>query len=280
LGTGNKLRVLLLIGEDVEERSLERVVLASGQVAQVQARTCSGKGENAYSACQNYAPDLVLIKGAAQRGLKNIINDFHMKVLVLDGEAREPVFCSTNSVVEFRRHPKKRNLLLIYDVVDPADYFWQNNPRNIAVSSPPHEYVSFLKEKGAYVYVIENKAPWQVRDILSRSKISLNFDKDHFKITTCGAMMLDAGTEAGEFFSTREMAVFHSKEELLDRLMFFWKHTEQREEIAQEGKSKSEIWSAWNCWGYVFERMGFPVPDFLERAKSYRLHRRLIEGMR
>lgn len=275
MGTGNSLRVLLLTGK--EDYELEKVLVASAQVSQT--RHCFHIKE-AYDACRDYVPDLVLVKGQTQKGLRRIATDLHIKVLVLDDEAPPPLYCSTGSVADFRRR-KRSNLLLIYDAVNPNDFFSQTCPRNIAVSSPPHECLAFLKERGANVYVIEDRTPWRVRDILNRSKISLNFGVDHFKITTCGAMMLDAGTEAGNFYDSQsEMAVFHDQEELLERLLFFWKHHEQREETAQRGKSKSEIWSVWNCWGHAFERMGFPVPDFLEKAKSYRLHRRLIEGMR
>lgn len=185
--------------------------------------------------------------------------------------------------------------------VGSVDYTLEDRPDGLgAIGGWPlrREYLDFLEENGVKVKVAGGQRgsgrlePWQMCDIYNRSRISLNFCLQEdgrpqikgrvFEVTSCGAMLMEsAGTEVTEFFTPdKEMVVFDGKEDLLRQVRHYLKKDKERAAIAQAGLEKStEMFNAWNAWGYVFERMGFPVPDFLEKNPSYKAHRRWIKNI-
>lgn len=218
-------------------------------------------------------------------------------------------FLGVDSVAAYRFYRHLPNVLLAYSAADPATFYDRKMTRDIDVSfvgsvdptdiawPQRHEYLTYLQENGINVRVAGGQRGarldlWQMCEIYNRSKISLNFCRNGggmaqlkgrvFEVTSCGAMLMDSeGTEATEFWvDGKEMKVFTSKDDLLRLVQYYLKNSKERIEIAEAGLRKTtDVWNAWNCWGHHFERMGFPVPDFLEKAKSYRLHRKLIQAI-
>jgi hypothetical protein len=214
-----------------------------------------------------------------------------------------------DSLATYRFYRHIPNVLLMYSAMDPGTFYDRKIPRDIDVSfvgsvdptdvtwPQRHEYLTFLQESGIKVKVAGGQRggrlePWQMCDIYNRSKISLNFCRNGggrvqikgrvFEVTSCGAMLMEsAGTEVTEFFTPdKEMVVFDSKEDLLRLVRHYLKKDKERAAIAQAGLEKAtDMFNAWNAWGYIFERMGFPIPDFLETNTSCKAHRRWMKNL-
>lgn len=127
---------------------------------------------------------------------------------------------------------------------------------------------------------------------LNRSKISLGFCRDGnglpilkqkvFEIMACGALLLDDwDTEAADLFKEGEdFIIFHSKQELLDLVRYYLSHDEERERIAKSGCQKViNLYNATNMWAYIFERIGFDLPDELRGSENYLAHREIMESI-
>lgn len=118
--------------------------------------------------------------------------------------------------------------------------------------------------------------------IISRSKISLNFCRGNegysqlkgrvFEIMACKTFLLeDDGIETSEFFEEgKDFVMYKTKEELLEKVKFYLKHDEERERIAESGYRKVwELYGTRNVWGYIFNKMGFVIPQRLAEDKRY-----------
>lgn len=280
------LRVLALGDEDPpgpEYHALSVYLAASGQVKDVVMAGYQLE-QSVYDACRGYLPDIVICR-KNMPGLVRVTQELRMPVLVLNGNVSEPLWCTTTNYK--KRNP---NCLLMYEAVDPDRFSCQNLPRNIRVSSRPHEYVDYLKSAGVDVYVIEDeqRQPWKINDVLNRSRICLSFSPnslkqhdwdfghDEFKITACGSMLMS--TYASAFFEPNvDMVRFDGPEDLLRQVRFYFANPRERARIAKSGHYKSaDIWTVWHTWAHVFERMSLPVPDFILKTKAWKLHRRLI----
>jgi len=199
-------------------------------------------------------------------------------------------YCGITDLTAYRSSRDIANVLLTYNAVDSSTYYDRSIEGDFDVTfigedqSLWKEYIRFLADSGINVHIPGQLEPWRMNDVLNRSKISLNFNGRHlFEITSCGAMMMDIQeTEAREFFEPeKEMVVFSGKQDLLNKVRYYLKHQGERYKIAAAGlKKATEIWSAWNCWGLTFERMGFYLPAWLARDPNYRKHRDIMEEVR
>ncbi|MDD3102483.1 MAG: glycosyltransferase [Patescibacteria group bacterium] len=284
------LRVLALADEDPpgpEYHALGVYLEASGQVKDV-VMAGYHLEQSVYDACRGYLPDVVICRKSIP-GLVRVTRELRMPVLVLNRNVSEPLWYTTSSTEDYRKN-RIPNRLLMYEAVDPDRFYCQNLPRNIKVSSPPHEYVDYLKREGVDVYVVEDehRQHWKVNDVLNRSRICLTFSpdglkqhewdfgQDEFKITACGAMLMSAYASA--FFEPNvDMIKFDGPEDLLRLVRFYFANPRERARIAKAGHYKSaDIWTVWHTWAHVFERMALPVPDFILKTKAWKLHHRLI----
>ena len=291
-------RVLVLIEGrhdgpvSAEYARLSSYMMASGQVKEV-TNCYYDLDQAAYDTCRGYLPDLVICKKSSPI-LVRVTQELRIPVLVLDGDAEYPLYCSTGRPDDYRKRKGQRpNLLLLYEAVDPDRFGCQDLPRNIRVCSPAHEYVDYLRKEGVDVFLIgdEQKAHWKINDLLNRSRICLSFSPwgldpdrrdfghDEFKVTACGAMLMSTYV-SGFFGPNVEMVKFDSPEDLLRLLRFYFTNPRERARIAKAGHYKSaDIWTVWHTWAHLFERLGQPVPDFILKTKAWKSHRRLIEAV-
>lgn len=151
------------------------------------------------------------------------------------------------------------------------------------------EYIRFLGANGINVVTVggleyETRVPIEeYSDIISRSKISLSFclhrtegfpqmKKRVFEILSCKTCMFeDAGIETRKFFEPgKDFVMYHSKEELLEKVLYYLNHEEERERIADSGYRKATgLYSARNLWGHILEKTGFNLPDDVSADKRY-----------
>ena len=152
--------------------------------------------------------------------------------------------------------------------VDPTDQRWPMR----------QEYTSYLRANGINMVVAggQRGARLEVDEmnrLFNRSKITLNFSRDAggltnlksrvFEATACGAMLLeDWDTETAELFRDgEEFIIFRSKEDLLDKVLYYLRHDAERLQIAENGYQKTtNLYSALNQWAYALEKMGVPAP--------------------
>lgn len=151
------------------------------------------------------------------------------------------------------------------------------------------EYIQFLWEHGVSV-VTGGGLEYDTRlsideysDLINRSKISLNFCLHRteafsqikgrvFEILLCKSCLFeDAGTETAKFLEVnKDFVMYHTKKELLEKVLYYLKHDEEREKIAESGYSKATtLYTAKNLWGYTLEKMGFALPGDFAQSKNY-----------
>ena len=190
-----------------------------------------------------------------------------------------------------------------YAAVDPKYFHDKGLERDIGISfvgplSSPNRtsYVRFLINNGVDVHMAggqrQARISWeQYSNIMARSKISLNFSRNPYdgtsqmkaralEIMTCGAMLLEEdGEQTKRFFKEEvDFVSFDSPETLLKRVRHYLEHASEREMIARAGHDKAtELYNARNCWGYIFEKIGFQVPQGLREDKNYQMHHEKME---
>lgn len=204
-----------------------------------------------------------------------------------------------------------RRILQAYATVNPGQHRNHGWDRDIDVSfvgavDPSGRrwpqrayYINELRARGIDVVVAggqrQGRIPWgEYIGILNRSRISLNFSLSPpmntcqikgrvFEILHCGAMLMEErATETQRFFyPARDYADFGCVDEAADRIRYYLDHEEERSAIAHSGWERAtSIYNPTNLWGYLFEEMGFRVPDELANDACYRKHRLMINRVR
>lgn len=216
-----------------------------------------------------------------------------------------------DSVKAYLYYRDYHNVILAYSAPSPKLFYDRSLPRDIDVSflgsvDPTDqrwpmraEYTNYLRENGIDIRVgggqrVQRLSARDYATIMSRSKISLNFCRDGnglpclksrvFEVTSSGALLLDDwGTDTEYFLEPgKDFVIYNSKEDLLRLVKYYLEHEEERRAIARWGLEKvTNIYNARNMWGYVFERIGFEVPEELIIDLNYLLHKqqeKAIEG--
>lgn len=198
------------------------------------------------------------------------------------------------SALGYNQNPKAIQSLLCCD----ASHFYDRGlERDIDVSfvgsignwQHRAEYIQFLWEHGVSVVTgggleYDTRIPIEkYSDIISRSKISLSFclhrtegfsqiKRRVLESLFCRTCMVeDAGTETAKFFEVgKDFIMYHTKEELLEKVLYYLKHDEERERIADLGYRKAtKLYTAKNLWAYTLERIGFTLPSDFAQDESY-----------
>lgn len=123
-----------------------------------------------------------------------------------------------------------------------------------------------------------------------RSKITLNFSRTlgnvHqlkgriFEALACHTLLLeqDNPNTRAFFQEGTEFCAFASPADLLEKIIYYLHHDEERETIANSGWQKARnIWNPRNLWGYVFERLGFDVSEAYD--DNFAVHRQLLDAI-
>lgn len=187
-----------------------------------------------------------------------------------------------------------------------ARYFYNKKlPRDIDVSfiggipnfPRREEYIEFLKKNKVNIVapggVTSHKLTWEeYSDIINRSKISLNFCLQGnlspqikgrvFEVTSCRTCLIeDEGIETREFFDEgKDFIMVNSKEEMLEKILYYLKHDDERETIAESGYRKAiELYNSKNMWGYILSKMGFDIPQILATDRHYQKLYRKLESL-
>lgn len=267
-----------------------------------------------YNRCMDLEPPKEVLRGVVASGIK-ILSTFADAKPFSRLEVEMLPFVSyvgtIDNVAAFLCHKHFKGILLMYDPVNPSDFYNKKLKRDIDVSFlgsiDPYdrkwvmrnEYTRFLKDSGVNIFLgggqattVNKLSVEDYSNVLNRSKMSINFSKDGdgipcikarvFEIMSCGALMLeDWGSEAKYFFeSGKDFITYHSKQELLDLIRYYLDHDGEREAIAESGYNKAtKLYNARNMWGYVFERMGFTIPDNLAKDKDYMSHKEIMERL-
>lgn len=202
------------------------------------------------------------------------------------------------------------NVILMYGAVDPNVFHRVDIPKDIDVlflgTIDPtdrtlalrNEYTSFLRSRGINIVCTNYHRETVILNdeqnlLMNRSKINLNFCQDGdglpmlktrvFKVLACGSLLMDGwDSEAQYFFAPgSEYIAYHDKEELERLIRYYLANGEQRETIARMGYSKAtNLFNARNLWGYVFEEMGFSIPEDLANDKNYERHKLIMQELR
>lgn len=213
-----------------------------------------------------------------------------------------------DSIITPTRFDGDPRIIQVYSAIDPRDFYNKSSERNIDVcfvggTGDPNRwpqrtwYINFLKNNGVGIVVAggqrSNRLSWQeYANFLNRSKISLNWSKNlHvntcqlkgrvFETMACGAMLMeDNGDQTRRLFEPgKDFVVFESPEDLLKKIRHYLEQNDEREAIAKSGCEKvTKIYNARNIWGYVFEKMGFKLPDDLVSNELFNLHREILNG--
>ncbi len=213
-------------------------------------------------------------------------------------------------IQNYRRYKHLPNVIFMHSTVDPTVHYDRGLERDIAVSFVGSldpggqrwplraEYTGFLKTNGVNVVVAggqrgSSRLPIEeYAAIMGRSRISLDFCRStdgrptmhlrSFEVPACGALLMeDYSTLLGHLLEPgKDFLIFPGKEELLELAQYYLAHEDERREIAARGHEKvTRVFNALNMWGYVFERMGFDIPEGLARDSNYRLHKSVLEAL-
>lgn len=214
-----------------------------------------------------------------------------------------------DSVITPQRFDCDPRVTQAYSAIDPRDFYDKKLERDIDVcfvgAIDPNgqrwpqriRYINFLKQNGINVVVLggqrQSRLSWyDYANILNRAKISLNWSIDPpsgtsqikgrvFETMACGAMLMeDDGTETKRFFIPgAEFVIFDSPEDLLRKVCYYLDHEDERHLTARLGQEKvTNIYNARNMWGYIFEKMGFEIPERLAKDNNYLIHNKIMEG--
>lgn len=200
----------------------------------------------------------------------------------------------------YKQDPK---IIMAYMPVSPKRFYDMKMDRDIDVCfmgtlrGERQSYVSFLINNGVKVFVSGGQRQntqltvEEYASIYNRSKISLTFVRSLdgipalrqrvFETAACGSLMLveDWENGANKFFEpNRDFVIFHDQNELLKLTEHYLVHGEERGAIAQSAWDKAtRLFNATNMWGYVFERLGFKIPEFLVNNGNYLEHKRVMD---
>jgi len=160
------------------------------------------------------------------------------------------------------------NLIYFYDKNTERDIdvcFWGSIP----VNSRREEYIDFLRDNGINVCTrLHRVSVEKYAEILNRSRISLSLGCDGdgrlrkraFEIMACKSLLLENGTSGTKrlFDVDKDFLTFRNKQELLEKVKYYFQHEEERKLIAQSGYDKvTNVYNARNMWGDVLINMGF-----------------------
>jgi len=170
--------------------------------------------------------------------------------------------------------------------VDPAGVKWPQRIRAI----------NFLKANGINIVVAggerQSRVSWEeFANFFNRSKMTINFSRNPYdgssqlkarvhEAMSCATMLLEEnGTEMKKLFEeSKDFVMFDSKEELLRKVRYYLAHDEEREAVARSGHSKIvNLFNPLNLWGYIFEKLGFELPQGLREDKNFQTHREIME---
>jgi len=190
-----------------------------------------------------------------------------------------------------------------YPAVDPKYFHDGDLVRDIDISfvgplSSPNRVdgISLLRANGVNVVVAggqrQGRISWEdYARIMQQSKISLNFSKNPYdgssqmkaralEVMTCGAMLMEEdGIHTKRYFAEGiDYGRFGSSQELLEGVKYYLEHKDEREAIARSGYEKAtNIYNARNCWGYIFKKLGFKVPEDLKADRHFQAHEEQME---
>ena len=245
-------------------------------------------------------PDAVMVSIRAELGIKvhthlwdTVADDAH----VLSRLPYSDTIGVVDSVVgqRFAGNPR---IVQSYPAVDPRYFHDKGLERDIDVSfvgplSSPNrvEGVNFLRANGINVVVAggqrTGRLSWEeYAGLMQRSKISLNFSCNPYdgssqmkaralEVMTCAAMLMEEdGEHTKRFFEAgRELVIFSSPEDLLVKVEHYLTSAKKRIAIALSGWRKvSGMYNARNCWGYLFKRLNFEVPEELAEDWHFQQH--------
>ena len=207
---------------------------------------------------------------------------------------------SLSMAKKYSSHPKF--IRYIGTTVNPMDFHDKGLVRDIDVSfsgnlgiHPSRRmYSNFLRKNGVKIHVKEQmRIPVEeFSNILNRSKISLNFSATCiganqlkarvYEAMACNSLLLeDYGLETGSFFIlNKDFVVYRTKEELLEKVVYYLNHEEERQKIARSGHEKVTcLYNAKNMWGYALEQMGFSIPQELRCDPFYMQQKDTINSL-
>jgi glycosyltransferase involved in cell wall biosynthesis len=158
------------------------------------------------------------------------------------------------------------------------------------------EYIEFLKRNGVNIFVRGGRSDFlpvgEYSKLMSRSKISLSFTLNPngcaqmkgrtLEIMGCKTMVIeDEGTETREFFDEgKDFVMARSKEDMLEKILYYLEHDDEREAIAESGYSKvSTLYTTRNYWGYVLSKIGFKLPDSFLADKHFQALSAKLESL-
>jgi len=208
---------------------------------------------------------------------------------------------ATLSHLGYKRHPKAIQGFTSFSL----KYFYNRRlNRDIGVSflgptaNLPRraEYIEFLKENGVDILVRGGRGNFltveEYSKLMGRSKISLSFTLNGdgyaqmkgrtLEIMGCKTMVIeDEGTETGEFFDEgKDFVMARSKEDMLEKILYYLKHDDEREQIAESGYRKvTTLYTTKNYWGYVLSKMGFELPDSFLADKHFQALSAKLESL-
>lgn len=217
----------------------------------------------------------------------------------------------TDSISAFLYYKENPKVILAYHTVSPRYFYDKKLKRDIDVSClgsidpldgrwpMKFEYTNFLKMNSVNVFIAGGQrganrlSVEEYSNILNRSKISLNFCRDGggrpclktrvFESIACGALLFeDSGTtDTPKLFEPgRDFVIFQDQQDLLGKVRYYLAHDNERRAIAESGHEKvTRIYNPRNMWGYIFEKMGFKVPESLAQDKNYLLQRKIMEDV-
>lgn len=158
------------------------------------------------------------------------------------------------------------------------------------------EYLKYIKprlEEKGYVLYVGGGAMTQLGDrfvtmkdyvrIINRSKIVLNFSQTFCNyrqmkgrimegMASKACVVTEHCPDTEKFFKEDvDYVSFNSKEELLEKLLYYLESKKARESIAKSAYSKMiTIYKPRNVWGYIFKKTGFEMTDIDEESfKQY-----------
>lgn len=195
-----------------------------------------------------------------------------------------------------------------FSCLDTKHFYDRKLPRDTDVSfagsignwQRRDEHIQFLRSRGVNLATVGG-LEYDTRvhidayaEIISRSKISLSFclhrtegfsqiKRRVFDILSCRTCMFeDVGTETAKFFEpSKNFVMYHSKEDLLEKVLYYLSHDGERKRIAESGyRMATELYSARNLWAHILEKTGFNLPDDVAKDRHYRELSKKLELIR
>lgn len=177
-------------------------------------------------------------------------------------------------------YPKQDNHLFLWTPED-KNLFYKPATKDIPVSFMGS--LNGYRDRIGYLNVIHDKCPVRISggqrqakatpdqyaEIIRRSKIGINFSLSQtgvfyqakgriFEYTLSGGLLLENENPSTRAFFTPNVdyVEFTTPQDLLDKVLYYLSHEEERQKIADQGyKTVNEKWSTQRYWDIIFERI-------------------------